>query len=288
MYELVKDYRENEVLRLSFNALARKTFGLNFEDWYQNGFWRGNYIPYSMVKDGEVVANVSVNTQDMLMQGEVKHVVQLGTVMTAKEHRNQGLIRNIMAEIEKDFSDKTDGMFLFAGDSVLEFYPKFGFRQAKEYQYSREVNNSGEMTWVQVPMDHANAWAKLENAIQNSTFRGQFDMLNNSELNMFYMTKFMRDTAYYIEGLDTYVIAEPEESSVFIYEVLSDKEITLNDVIATLGSRFKQVTLGFVPCDTTDWECTERKEEDCTFFVKGAAFDQFEERKLMVPTLAHA
>ncbi len=27
----------------------------------------------------------------------------------------------------------------FANDSVLDFYPKFGFKEAKEYQYSKDV-----------------------------------------------------------------------------------------------------------------------------------------------------
>lgn len=49
---MVKNYKENEALRLSFNGLAGKTFGLDFEDWYQNGFWKENYIPYSIVEDG--------------------------------------------------------------------------------------------------------------------------------------------------------------------------------------------------------------------------------------------
>lgn len=51
MFEFKRDYKENEKLRQSFNALAERTFGLNFEDWYQNGYWRENYIPYSMVCD---------------------------------------------------------------------------------------------------------------------------------------------------------------------------------------------------------------------------------------------
>ena len=31
--EIIKNYRHNEALRRSFNALAEKTFGLNFENW---------------------------------------------------------------------------------------------------------------------------------------------------------------------------------------------------------------------------------------------------------------
>ena len=98
--EILKDYRENAELRHSFNELAKKTFGLNFEDWYQNGYWTDKYNPHS---------------------------IQLGTVMTDEAYRNRGLIRLIMEDIEKEYADKADGMYLFANDSVLSFYPKFGF-----------------------------------------------------------------------------------------------------------------------------------------------------------------
>ena len=104
MFALKKDYKENEPLRASFNALAKRTFGLDFEDWYQNGYWRENYIPYSMVCDENVAANVSVNLTDMLMNGEVKRLIQLGTVMTDEAFRGQGLIRGLMEEIEKDYA----------------------------------------------------------------------------------------------------------------------------------------------------------------------------------------
>ena len=51
MYRMVKGYRDNDLLRGSFNELAKETFGLNFEDWYQNGFWSDSYEPYSVVED---------------------------------------------------------------------------------------------------------------------------------------------------------------------------------------------------------------------------------------------
>ena len=62
MYEIIKNYRDNEQLRHSFNELAMKTFDIDFEDWYQNGYWTDRYNPHSIVIDGKVVANVSVNT----------------------------------------------------------------------------------------------------------------------------------------------------------------------------------------------------------------------------------
>ena len=142
--KVVKNYRDNKELRESFNKLAEATFGLNFEGWYQTGYWGDNYNPYSIVIDGEVVSNVSVNKTNMLVNGEIKHFIQLGTVMTSESYRNRGYIRMIMNEILSDYSEIVDGMYLFANDSVCEFYPKFGFVKSKEYYHTKKVNNVDE------------------------------------------------------------------------------------------------------------------------------------------------
>ncbi len=191
MYKVIKDYRGDKELRTSFNELAKKTFGLNFEDWYQNGFWGDNYNPYSIVIDDKVVANVSVNKTDMLLDGEIKHYLQIGTVMTDKEYRNKGLIRRIMEEIEKDYNGKIDGIYLFGNDGVIDFYPKFGFVKEKEYQYSKKVINNGKFDLEQVIMDNAKSWEKLTKAMNSTVFHGRFDMVGNNELIMFYVTGFM-------------------------------------------------------------------------------------------------
>ena len=133
-----KNYRNNDALRASFNRLAEKTFGLNFENWYRNGFWKDNYIPYSVVLDGEVVSNVSVNACNMNYKGKIVKLIQLGTIMTDEDYRGNGYARALMEEVIKDYDGQVDGIYLFANESVLEFYPKFGFREAKEYQFTKD------------------------------------------------------------------------------------------------------------------------------------------------------
>lgn len=288
MYEVKKGYKDNAELRQSFNALAERTFSLNFENWYQNGFWRENYIPYSVIQDNKVIANVSVNITDIVWNGKKKHFIQLGTVMTDEEHRNKGLIRMLMEEIEKDYGEKIDGMYLFANDSVLEFYPKFGFKKATEYQYSKQVENQKEATMKQIPMDNKPAWKMLEKAMDESKVFGSFDMVGNSDLILFYVTQFMQENVYYDEKLDVYVIAEPEDNTLLIHNVFAKKEIELEKVIEAFGKDVKKVVLGFVPQNREGYFVEEIKEEDTTLFVKGDALEQFDGEQLMFQTLAHA
>ena len=307
MDTVIKKYHHNDALRHSFNQLAQKTFGLDFEDWYQNGYWGENYTPYSIAKDQEIIANVSVNTTNMMWNGKKRKMIQLGTVMTAEAYRNQGLIRKIMEEIEADYEGKVDGMYLFANDSVLDFYPKFGFQKAVEYQYSKEIqkiqnfpqfkenaeiNPSGSMTLI--PMQDKEAWDRLEQIIQANHHHEKFDMVDNSGLFLFYVTKFMQESVYYSKELDAYAIAELEDGELLIHSVFSgkkadlDEKFKLDDVILAFGSSVKKVVLGFVPQNPEGYHCEKLYEEDTTLFVKGDVFEEFEAEKLMFPTLAHA
>ena len=113
---IVKNIRDDAALRSSFNRLAEKTFDLNFENWYQNGYWKENYIPYAAVREGQVIANVSVNPMTFSENGILHHYIQLGTVMTDSAFRGQGLCRLLMEAVEKDVMDrkpkpKDEGIF---------------------------------------------------------------------------------------------------------------------------------------------------------------------------------
>lgn len=284
---IVKHYRDQKALRDSFNRLAKATFGLNFEPWYQNGFWTESYDPYSVVIDGEVVANVSVNRTDMVIGGQRRKLYQLGTVMTDEAHRNRGYIRAIMAEIDKDTAD-ADGMYLFAGDSVLSFYPKFGFAPGKEYIYTRDVHQSGECRIQRIAMDGPEGWEQLRAAMAQSAFETACTMVDNPGLIFFYAAQFMKDCVYRDARLDAWAIAELEDGELTLHNVFAPAGVRLDDVIEAFGGEVKRVKLGFAPKDASGFDCRAYHEEDCTFFVKGASFADFEEKKLRIPSLSHA
>lgn len=286
---IIKNYRDNDSLRHSFNRLAEKTFGgLSFEEWYQNGYWGDRYNPYSIVMDGKVAANVSVNLIDFIWNGSRKHFIQLGTVMTEKRFRNQGFIRRIMDEIEKDYKEIIDGIYLFANDSVLDFYPKFGFRKATEYRYIKKFSTSQDCSVIQVPMRDKKDWQKLEAAMRQSVPYSHLHMVDNDNLILFYATGFMQDNVYYDQEHNAYVIAEVEENTLTVHNIFSEEEYPIDDILAAFGHDISQVIFGFTPVNVENCTVSAFREEDCTLFVKGAAFEGFEQDQVIFPTLSHA
>ena len=284
--EILHGYRSDKQLRDSFNRLAEQTFGLNFEGWYCSGFWGDNYDPHSVVIDGEVVSNVSVNRTDLVFGGKRYRILQLGTVMTAPEYRGRGLNRAIMEYIGREYAD-VDGIYLFANDTVVDYYPRFGFRSGREMAYRKEVTASDTCRAEQVLMDGPAAWDRLARAMEKSTFREGCPMVDNPGLIFFYVSQFMQEAVYHIPHLDAWVIAEQEEGVLTIHNIFADASVTAQDVAAAF-SGVEEICLGFAPENPEGWEITELQEEDTHFFVKGAAFEEFEANDLRIPSLSHA
>ena len=120
--ELISGYLNDPALRQSFNRLAIETFSLDFEPWYQGGMLpHGRYIPHSLVQDGEVIANCSANLFDLIVEGREVPAVQLGTVMTAKEHRGRG---RIIRTGSSSTSSPTTRCWASTRSSVFAVFPR--------------------------------------------------------------------------------------------------------------------------------------------------------------------
>ncbi|MDO4740116.1 MAG: GNAT family N-acetyltransferase [Eubacteriales bacterium] len=285
-HEVLHGYRHDDALRASFNRLAKETFGLDFEPWYQNGFWNDKYDPHSILIDGEIVANVSVNRIDGLLDGTERHYVQLGTVMTKPEWRRKGLIRKIMQAIQAECA-QCDGLFLYAGDDVCGFYPKFGFVRAPETRYRLALQPAAPAAAHSVPMATPEDWQAYLRAKRGLVSAAAFAQ-DTDDLHMFYLTQFMQDCLYFLPELGAYVVASAEGNAVEISEVLAPGPVSLRAVCEAFGPQYSLFTFGFTPKDAAGLEPFDHVEEDCTFFVQGEPLSGELRRIGSFPAILHA
>nr|WP_314461739.1 GNAT family N-acetyltransferase [uncultured Clostridium sp.] len=286
-YVLRRGYQDEEGARKSFNRLAGQIFGLNFEEWYQNGYWKNNYIPYSILEGDEVLANVSVSPMLFLENGEQKHYIQLGTVMTCKSCRNQGLIRQLIREIQKDYDGKTDGWFLFANESVLDFYPKFGFRRSDEFEYVKDVVINEDAAAVKVQIEGKDDLIKLGQSMKESCPQSSLWLESHEELTMFYALDYMRKNIYFLPECDAYVFASFENGQLHLHQVFAPEQVDLNRIAAAFGREVNSLVLGFSPIDKQGFTCRKAGEHDTVLHVKGSALNSIERGYLRIPELAH-
>ena len=289
-YTYVKDYRDNESLREGLNKLTEKTYGFNFRKWYEEGYWGKGYIPYSLLDGNKLVANVSVSIMKINILGEEKNYIQIGTVMTDEEYRNQGLSRFLIEKVLSEWENKCDCIYLFANDTVLDFYPKFGFERVYEYQYLIKKNKEKSNEKVKkINIDDNNDKGLLENIINNSIQISKLHVKENKNLIMFYCLGFLKDNIYYIENYNAIAICEYNGEELLIQDIFMDKEIDLNIVINSLmNEETKVIRLGFTPINIEGYNKELLNDDNDALYIKSKNESIFNNENIMFPTLSHA
>nr|WP_295876271.1 GNAT family N-acetyltransferase [uncultured Chitinophaga sp.] len=287
-YTYIAGIKDNNPVRLSFDQLSVHTFDLSFEPWYQGGYWDHSCVPHVLLDGDTVVANATVNILRVRWQGEESTWLQLGTVMTHPDYRHQGLSRWLMDKIFEAWAGKYDAMVLFANETVLDFYPKFGFVPVSEYQYhTRQLSpQTGKVR--RLDMDNA---ADRELLLQKYAQSNPFAALAvtaPSGLLMFYCTQFMKTCVYYLEETDMIAVVEHEEGVMTCHDIFGETSQSLSHLLSVLMEQeTQQVVLGFTPADVTGFTMLPLKTEDLTLFVLNGSENLFTGHQLMIPTLAH-
>lgn len=287
--ELIKldaQNRQNAELRASFNALTRKVFG--FEFWFRNGCWGDDYLPYSLVENGAVLANVSVNRMNLLWNGKKYRAVQLGTVMTDPEWRGKGLLRRVMEEVLTQWRGKADFIYLFANDTVLDFYPKFGFQRLTEHQCivkPQQFSRGGEIRRLDParPEDEKILRRLAENHVPVSPV---LSMEKNANLQLFYGLGFLRGGLYYWPERDMLAVLDDDGGSRTIADLLCSREFDTAEAISAFAGEESETTLGFSPDPSCGLPVRYVPLGDDDFLFMMPAQGDF--TKTMFPVLSHA
>ncbi|HBU80992.1 MAG TPA: GNAT family N-acetyltransferase [Paenibacillus sp.] len=258
MQELIfmKNYKNNEALRKSFFELAVNTFEINFENWYQQGFWGERYIPFSFVDGDQVIANVSVNILEFIIHGEKKKAIQIGTVMTHPDYRGKGLSARLMNKVLEEYENKYDYMYLFANESVLDFYPKFGFKPVEEHLFSMNytAKKSPEPANIQkLDVTNAEDLRLIHKFASERLPVSQHFATNHAQsIFMFYCLNVFSDDIYYLENENVIVIYKKEKHNIDLFDLVSLNKIHMTDILHQIADEdTEKITFHFTP-DATD------------------------------------
>ena len=281
----------DDKLRHMLNELTQKTFGFDFEGWVGGGYFEGDYIPYSLVCDGKIVSNVSANRMHFVQNGIPKDYIQIGTVMTDPDHRNQGLAAKLMRHVIAEYENDSDGIYLFGDLSAAGFYGKMGFKIENQYRYfvregcfDRDKKEFFKAV-KDMPEEVKEHYLEL---VRNSAGYSSFEQINRYGLQMFYTADL--DTVFYDEDMDHFIVLD-EDGDTVLQSVLSEEKAALKDVIARITVSGNRLRLGFTPQESDRDICLYEEYdggEDYRLFYRGEGIGSIEKDKLYFPDLSHA
>ena len=118
-------------------------------------------------------------------------------------------------------------MLLFANGSVINFYPKFGFRPVKEYQAFKNITNkdfSAPVGIRKLKLDNREDLNLFTNLVESNLANTALPVQSKG-ISMFYCYAYPdfghKDIICYIEELEAIVVANVKEKALEITEVLA-------------------------------------------------------------------
>ncbi|MCD1875930.1 GNAT family N-acetyltransferase [Listeria monocytogenes] len=289
-YEMISDYKDNKMYRDSFNKLAESTFDINFEEWFRSGFWNDNYVCYSYIDNNEVISNVSINKMNLIYQGENYSALQIGTVMTHPNYRGQGLAKNLLNHVIAKYEDQYDFLYLFANDTVLDFYPKFGFERIEESSFTVDACNLKKKAskLKKLNPDNKTDFQLISRIVsERAPLSNILDVKESEDLLMFYVLIALKNELYYLEELDVIVLMEQEGTDLYVLDILSTKKLDVVEVLSYLSTKkIETIHLLFTPEKSKYIDAAYIIETEDMLFVRPNVLTS--ENYFLFPATSHA
>lgn len=261
MYQFTNTVNQDSQLKDSFIGLAKEIFGIDFGRWENAGGWTRDYIPYCFHEDGQVIANASVNLMNLTVDGNGYEAIQIGTVMTRKDHRGQGLSEKLLMKILEDFKGKVDLIFLLADEEAMSLYRRVGFDTVDTVRHFLPADGYAKEENKVLPVKKT-----LEELMQLKktalSITDHFWSKEDRHILPFYYVHGFQDMI--LEPLpEVTVLGALEKETFHLYDVLSNRVISLTDVLQTLvpmGAH--RIELHFMPSEDLPGLYTEPDPEN--------------------------
>ena len=244
----------------------------SFRRWYGLGGWNEDYVAFSMADGADIVASASLQRMNIVLRGEWITGWQLGAVGVLPQWRGRGLQRQIMQRLLGSIDEK-DIVFLFANDTVLDFYPLFGFKRVIESVFAAEYNVKPASEPLRaLSIDRAEDLALLARvAATAAPTTREFGARDYGGVLLWYWANFYDGCFYYCEAEDAIIVAEHDGATLRICDVLARTPFDLRSYLPRVAKDAAQrVEFGFTP---DAWWPDARVIADYTdspLFVRGA------------------
>ena len=178
-----------------------------------------------------------------------------------------------MEYVVNTYKNTIDLFFLFANETVLDFYPRFGFVRKSEFKYVLDSdipksNYSARKLNIKNSKDFELIKRLVSNRIPLTTIFGanKYDFIT-----MWHLIYVFSDNIYYLKDEDVIVICSIEKYQLQIWEVIFSKSIDFNSLLIKIVPERKINSLNFYfPPDQLNFPYNKIiQDNDSLLFVKG-------------------
>jgi len=216
---ILQDFHHDASLRASFNALARTVFGIDFEAWYQGGYWDDAYVCRAWVEDGQVLATVGASPMSLQIGGLPFLALQIGTVMTHPDHRGRGLSSRLMEAALAS----GEPAFLFADEEAERFYPRFGFHRLRQWDFAMDPGPAAgsALAGRRLDAEQAGDRALLHRLVSERAYVSQRLAVRAPNLMLWWALNPLRGTFVHVPAMNLVWTGRREDAVFHLHDVIA-------------------------------------------------------------------
>jgi len=262
--------------------------GRTFSPWGARGGWVDGYDVFAMVFDDQIVGTVGWQSMRYVINGKERSGYQLGAVATRADHRNRGLARLLMNKVLGELDAPDQPVILFANSSVLDFYPRFGFRRLAQSSFIGhiDVHPTGTLApRLDLAKSTERAWLADHCARASAVGLG-FTARDYYPTILFHLTRQPR-IAFRLDPFGAVMIVQQHGDRLLIEDLLATRPFSLKDALPYVCSQPVH-TLEFSFHPEAWWPNAESQALDdggSPLFARGAVVEV--EEPIRFPDLAH-
>jgi len=246
---------------------------IGFRAWRDRGGWDERYMVFALAERDEIVASASRQQMDVVLMGRRMRAWQLSAVGTLPDRRMQGLQQRIMEKLLA-YTPSDELMFLFANESVLRFYPRFGFRQLTEWVFQATCALSPDPARAPLQtLDVTRAQDRallLRVAARAAPVSEGFAARDYGKIVLWYCSNFMPNVLRYDPEHDALLAVEQTGDVLRVFDLLASASFDLEPVLArVLSSPITRIELGFSPERVSPTARPTHAYSESALFVRG-------------------
>jgi len=243
--------------------------------WRNRGAWRDPYEVLALVDGEQIVSTIGLTRMRLVVDGVAQNGFQLGAVATLPGQRGQGLSRHLMDWVFEELASPNGPIFLFANESVLDFYPRFGFRQIPQRRWllSAEIAPDANRVTCFDPDSAEDRDRLAALCARAAPIAGPLSTRDYYPIALWHLTC-TPISGFWLDDRDTFVAADMEGGRLAVHDIIATEPRDLRPALASLAAApVDTVAFGF---DPSPWFAGARPiadaEADAQFplFVRGA------------------
>jgi ribosomal protein S18 acetylase RimI-like enzyme len=233
-----------------FRYVQRIFPGLDFDPWYLRGGWTPAYEVHAVADGGELLAAVAVTRTTAIVAGREHRGAQLGAVGVVPEVRGRGLMRPLLDRVLDQLEPEVDLFHLHANDTVLDFYPRFGFRRVEETDFELAVALApGPIPAPRLDLDDSSgriAW--LETCARALPPTERFGMRDYGSVALWHASVLHPRAVRVLARGDAYAVAVQRGDTLHLLDLAAPRRFDLLSILpALLEAPIARVRFGFCP-----------------------------------------